>query len=431
MAPRGFSTVVGTWNTTNNFWNTDATGANLGSLTNTTGSTDDLIIKQATTNTGSITVIGTQNASSITFAANVGPTVNITGGAIVIGGTGASSGIFQQSTGANTISASLTLNSGISAFNFSNSSTGLLTIGAVTGAATSGTQTITVGSSSSGGITLNGIIGNGGYGGKVALTVNSSGAGVTTLSAANTFSGATTVTAGTLALTTNLALQNSALDTTGSGVVTFTGASAPTIGGLNGSVDLATKFTTGYSSVGTLTLNPVSGVTATYSGIIANGTMGLTKSGLGTQILNGSSVNTYTGATTVATGALTLDLTNLTTPTDLINSLSVLNLNGGTLSVKGKNSGNSSQTFASTTLGASGGSTLIVDDNAANNTLLALGAITRSVAGRTLNVTLPAGSQTATNGITTSTATSDGILGPWATVETPTGPRRASTTLLP
>lgn len=217
MAPRGFSTVVGTWNTTNNFWNTDATGANLGSLTNTTGSTDDLIIKQATTNTGSITVIGTQNASSITFAANVGPTVNITGGAIVIGGTGASSGIFQQSTGANTISASLTLNSGISAFNFSNSSTGLLTIGAVTGAATSGTQTITVGSSSSGGITLNGIIGNGGYGGKVALTVNSSGAGVTTLSAANTFSGATTVTAGTLALTTNLALQNSALDTTGSG----------------------------------------------------------------------------------------------------------------------------------------------------------------------------------------------------------------------
>jgi hypothetical protein len=91
----GFSTVVQTWNTTNNFWNTDATGGAAGSLTNTTTAADDLIIAQATTNTGNISVSGTQNASSITFAPNVGPTANITGGAIVIGGSGASSGIFQ------------------------------------------------------------------------------------------------------------------------------------------------------------------------------------------------------------------------------------------------------------------------------------------------------------------------------------------------
>ncbi|HEX7260953.1 MAG TPA: hypothetical protein VF258_03995, partial [Luteolibacter sp.] len=131
----GFSTVVGAWNGTNPFFNTDATGGAGGSTFSTVGSANDLIIKQATTNTGSITTSGSQSASSITFAANVGPTTTIAGTAVTIGGTGASSGIFQQSTGANTITAGLLLNASNSAFSFNNSSTGLLTIGAVTGGA--------------------------------------------------------------------------------------------------------------------------------------------------------------------------------------------------------------------------------------------------------------------------------------------------------
>ena len=101
-ATAGFGTVVGAWNT-GAFWNTSSTGTTGGTTTANPTNGDDLIIPQATTKTGNITVTGTKNASSITFAANVGPTVNITGGtAIVIGGTGTSSGIFNLSSGANT-----------------------------------------------------------------------------------------------------------------------------------------------------------------------------------------------------------------------------------------------------------------------------------------------------------------------------------------
>ena len=248
----GFSTVVGGWNGTNVFWNTSATGTTGGTTTATTLQADDLIIPAATTNTGIITVTGTQNAGSITFASGVGA-VTISGGtAINIGGGTAFSGIFDQSTvGAQTISTALILNSATTAFNFSNSGTQLLTIGAVTGAATSGTQTITVGSSSSGNITLNGIIADVlGSASKVALTINNTSTGVTTLSVANTFTGTTTISAGILSLGNSAALQNSTLDTTNSilggatdGLKTTAGASL-TLGGLTGNKDLASVFTT-------------------------------------------------------------------------------------------------------------------------------------------------------------------------------------------
>ena len=126
-ATAGFSTVVGAWNGTSAFWNTDPAGG-AGTLIAIPTLADDLIIPQATTKTGSLTVSGTQNARSITFAANVGPTVNITGGTIVIGGTGTNSGIFEASTGANTVSSALTLNSAVSGFSISDTSSGLLTI---------------------------------------------------------------------------------------------------------------------------------------------------------------------------------------------------------------------------------------------------------------------------------------------------------------
>ncbi len=135
--------------------------------------------------------------------------------------------------------------------------------------------------------------------------------GTATFNQANTFSGTTTVTGGTLNLTTPLALQNSALDTTSS--ITGTGTSglkttqtSLTLGGLIGNKDLSTVFTTtgggGYTSVATLTLNPGNGVTNSYSGAIANGAMALTKSGLGTQSLSGT--NTYSGVTQVNGGIL-------------------------------------------------------------------------------------------------------------------------------
>ncbi len=132
------------------------------------------------------------------------------------------------------------------------------------------------------------------------------GAGMLILNQANTYSGLTTATAGTLTLSNNLAIQNSALDTTSAGTITLSGVTTPTFGGLSGATgNLATVLATGYSGVTALTLNPISG-SVTYGGVISNGsgTMPLTKTGAGTQILSGA--NTYTGLTTINNGTLTV-----------------------------------------------------------------------------------------------------------------------------
>lgn len=143
------------------------------------------------------------------------------------------------------------------------------------------------------------------------------GGNTLTLSAANTFTGDTKILAGNLEITNSLALQNSALNTTLSLGTTTRGLSTSlatlTLGGLIGDRDLAAVFDTdnvgGYSGITELKLNPGSGVTNSYSGVIANGASGmtLTKNGLGTQVLTGE--NTYTGTTVVKAGTLKINTT--------------------------------------------------------------------------------------------------------------------------
>jgi autotransporter-associated beta strand protein len=166
------------------------------------------------------------------------------------------------------------------------------------------TRTFTVGDSTSAAtdVLISGVLS-----GAAGSGMTKAGAGVLALSAANTYTGVTRVGAGTLSLRNNLALQNSALDTTGPGAITLdTGITTPTIGGLSGATgDLATIISSGYGLVTALTLNPNSG-SVTYGGIIADGAAGMTvtKTGAGTQTFTGA--NSYTGGTTVNQGTLTV-----------------------------------------------------------------------------------------------------------------------------
>ncbi|PPC75908.1 hypothetical protein C4K68_18110, partial [Pokkaliibacter plantistimulans] len=151
-------------------------------------------------------------------------------------------------------------------------------------------------------ITLSGVISGSG-----SLTKN--GAGILTLSGSNSYAGTTSVDAGTLSIAADsnlgagaLTLNGSTLNVTGSGVT----------------IDNAVALT---SNGGTLSnANAV-----TLSGVISgDGDLSKTNSG----ILTLSNTNTYTGATTVLAGALSItDDSNL--------GSGAVTLNGSTLTVTG------------------------------------------------------------------------------------------------
>ncbi|MEI6676775.1 MAG: autotransporter-associated beta strand repeat-containing protein, partial [Verrucomicrobiota bacterium] len=173
---------------------------------------------------------------------------------------------------------------------WSNNSGGLLSVG---GSVDNGGFPLTV--AGTGNTSLAGSLGGGG-----GLT--KTGAGTLTLGAANIYGGTTVISAGTLRLGDNFALQNSVLDTSGSGALDVTSVNTPTLGGLSGGNNLALP-----SNVTALTLRPGTGVTATYSGGLS-GSLMLTKTGAGTQVLAGS--NNYGGGTAVTTGSLLVNGAN-------------------------------------------------------------------------------------------------------------------------
>jgi autotransporter-associated beta strand protein len=127
------------------------------------------------------------------------------------------------------------------------------------------------------------------------------GAGTLTLSSTNTYTGNTYIAAGTVALGNSLALQNSALDTSGSGSLSFGTLIAATLGGLTGSgtISLANSASGAVAlSVGNSNTN-----TTFSGGMIGPGS--LTKIGSGTLLMTGS--NSYAGSTTVSQGGLVVD----------------------------------------------------------------------------------------------------------------------------
>jgi autotransporter-associated beta strand protein len=230
------------------------------------------------------------------------------------------------------------------------------------------------------------------------------GSGTTTLSSANTFSGTTTVSAGVLNLTNERALQNSALVTTGSGTVTFTGFTTPVLGGLSGgSGDLA-SIIPGFDST-ELTIN--NGSNVSYGGIISDGSgaMSLVKNGNGTQTLTGA--NTFTGATIVNAGTLTLGAGGS------LSSSSTLQMGGGTFTFS-----NTSASQSLNGLVVNGGNSII--NNTVASQILDLGAITRT--GSSYGTISFANR---TGAIGTTTGNTNGIIGAWATTGTGTNLRYA------
>jgi fibronectin-binding autotransporter adhesin len=129
-------------------------------------------------------------------------------------------------------------------------------------------------------------------------SLTKSGSGNVTLSAANTFTGDTTIDAGSLTLGHADALQNSTL-TTATGL-SFGELTSANLGGLTGSQNLA--LTNDSAAAVTLTMGG-NDASSSYSGIFS-GTGALTKSGTGDLTLSGA--NTFTGDTTIDAGSLTL-----------------------------------------------------------------------------------------------------------------------------
>ena len=147
-------------------------------------------------------------------------------------------------------------------------------------------------------------------GGSVGLSKTLTG--TVSLGGLNTYTGATTISGGTLLSLRANSLPATSAVTVGSGGVLALNNLDNNIGSLTGagSVTLGSgNLTAGNDSTST-----------TFSGIIS-GTGGLTKAGAGTLILSGA--NTYTGATTISQGVLRLGAANVIADTSPV-SLNVM-----------------------------------------------------------------------------------------------------------
>lgn len=212
----------------------------------------------------------------------------------------------------------------------------------------------------------------GAFTGTGALTKTGSGT-MTLAGAANTYSGTTTIAAGTLAAGaagafsagSTLVLANA------SGVSVDLRGYDQTIGGLAGG-----GANGGTVVLGSATLTTgANGTDTVFAGTIS-GTGGLVKTGAGTMRLSGA--NPYAGPTKVAGGgSLILDYAAGSLATGIVASGSPLILDNGTLRIAGRAGAAVTQNFAGLTVGE--GRNTFALDRAGNGTIeVSLGAITRT-----------------------------------------------------
>ena len=122
--------------------------------------------------------------------------------------------------------------------------------------------------------------------------------GTLVLAATNTYTGDTLISGGTLQLTNAKALQNSTLDTSGSGSLNFDSLTAATLGGLKGSHNLSLTNTATAAVALTVGNNNAN---TTYTGSLS-GSGSVDKIGAGALTLAAS--NIYSGGTEIDNGTL-------------------------------------------------------------------------------------------------------------------------------
>ena len=371
---------------------------------------------------GTLNVMGNSRFIVGTFTGgtfNVNGTANFAAGAPLRLGYNGQSTVNLNSGGVIVTASALTIDSATTGstavFNFNGgtlraSAAGLNLLGTATGTLV---PTVTTSSTAST-IDANGfattisapIINGATIGGLTITDSSTAGGGSVTLSGASTYTGATTVNAGTLqagvASVANMsgAFGNNSAVTLANvaGVTLALNNFSTQIGSLTGGGTTGGNVTLGTA---TLTVGGDNTSPAAYAGVISgapgsnNTGGGVTKIGSGTLTLSGA--NTYTGNTTVNGGTLSL--------TGSLSASSALVGAGGTFAYAAP-SGTGTQTVSGLSLTAgtfSGVGTTVAGDS------LALGAITRNP-GSGVNFTL-------TGNVTTTTANnSSGILGGYATV---------------
>jgi len=309
----------------------------------------------------------TNAAGGLTFASGINSVTGNTSNALLINS--------QNTSGTNTLSGLIAMDSNLT---IQNSAGGTLNLTNATGPDAKG-KILTFNNAGTMSVT-------GAIAGSTGGNVVKNGAGTLMLNAAGTYTGGTTINAGTLRINATNALPST------SGSLTITGgtfnmfASNQTVVGLSdggGNTGGIITTTSGTAGTSTFTLNDTG--SDSFAGQINDGAtrlVALTKTGAGTLTLSNS--NSFSGGTTLSGGTLTA-----TNGGALGTGLITINGAGTTLNLRNDVNTSFSNNGLTLTTGATGTTTMSADQatGAGTNHTLTLGGTVSLASGTTLGIT--------------------------------------------